>query len=150
MTTKGDFNYEVTHDGRVFSIDSNWRGYGRREMVQTLNSYGYPSVRITVGGRRKHVAVHALVARTHLGPQPAPGYEIRHLDGNKLNNDFRNLAWGSQKDNADDRSRHGRTSHGEAHSASIKASKHRERVKRGADHYMARAAIAKATGESHG
>ncbi|WP_081071398.1 HNH endonuclease [Burkholderia vietnamiensis] len=130
--------YEVTHDGRVFSVDTNWRGYGRREMAQTLNADGYPCVRIIVNGKRKRVTVHSLVARTHLGPQPAPGYEIRHLDGNKLNAHYKNLAWGTQKENAADRDRHGRTSRGKKHSDSIKASTHRECVARGADHYETR------------
>lgn len=51
--------YEVTHDGRVFSVDSNWRGYGRREMTQMLNADGYPCVRIIVNGKRKRVTVFA-------------------------------------------------------------------------------------------
>lgn len=114
--------YEVTADGRVFSVDTNWRGYGVRELQQDLNADGYPSVRIIVNGKRTRYAVHKLVACTHLGPQPAPGYEVRHLDGNKMNNHFRNLAWGTPKENAADRERHGRTSRGAKHSAAITAS----------------------------
>lgn len=113
--------YEVTCDGRVFSLDTNWRGYGQRELTQELNNDGYPSVRIIVNGKRVRYAVHKLVARTHIGPQPAPGYEVRHLDGNKMNNHFRNLAWGTRKENADDRERHGRTSRGPSHSTAIKS-----------------------------
>ena len=113
--------YEVTCDGRVLSVTTNWRGYGMRELKQELNDDGYPSVRIIVNGKRKRYAVHKLVARSHLGPQPSPGYEIRHIDGNKLNNHFRNLAWGTRKENADDRERHGRTSRGHKHSTAIKA-----------------------------
>lgn len=114
--------YDITHDGRVFSVDTNWRGYGRREMQQTLNASGYPSVRVLVNGSRKRIAVHALVAKTHLGPQPFVGAQIRHIDGNKNNNHVSNLAWGSAKENADDRERHGRTSRGASHSESIKNS----------------------------
>ena len=112
--------YEVTHDGRVFSLDSNWRGLGRREITQTLNSDGYPSVRLLVNGKRKRFTVHGLVTKTHIGPQPIPGHEIRHLDGNKLNPHADNLAWGTTKENAADRDAHGRTSHGEAHSQAVK------------------------------
>lgn len=129
MTTKHTPSYEVTHDGRVFSLDTNWRGYGRREMEQTLNSDGYPSVRIIINGRRKRVTVHSLVARTHIGPQPAPGYEIRHLDGNKLNAHYKNLAWGTRKENAADREEHGTTSRGEKHSKAIRESSHAEAVR---------------------
>lgn len=113
--------YEVTKDGRVFSTESNWRGYGRREMRQTPNEGGYPSVRIMVDGKRKRIAVHVLVAREHLPPRPSPDHEVRHLDGDKLNPRAHNLAWGTQKENADDRERHGRTSRGQAHSSAIKA-----------------------------
>lgn len=128
MSTK-TFSYEITADGRVFSVDSNWRGYGRRELAQAPNDDGYMTVRVVINGKRVRRTVHSLVARTHIGPQPAPGYEVRHLDGNKLNNHYKNLSWGTQKDNADDRRRHGRTSSGEAHSAAIRASNHAERVR---------------------
>jgi len=59
VTNRQDFDalYEVTADGRVFSIDSNWRGYGRREMCQHLNSHGYPCVRLTVDGVRRQFRV---------------------------------------------------------------------------------------------
>lgn len=112
--------YRVTSDGRVFSVDSNWRGYGSREMQQTLNSYGYPSVRIYVDGARKRLTVHVLVAREYLPPRPSSKHEVRHLDGNKANNDVGNLAWGTQKENADDRESHGRTSRGLLHSLAIR------------------------------
>ena len=113
--------YEVTADGRVFSVEHNWRGYGRRELQQTPNADGYPSVRLTINGKRKRLAVHKLVALWYLPSRPSPEHEIRHLDGNKLNPSAGNLAWGTQKDNADDRERHGRTSRGHSHSAAIRA-----------------------------
>ncbi|MBH9660986.1 HNH endonuclease [Burkholderia multivorans] len=116
--------FEVTHDGRVFSIHTNWRG--RKELTQALNASGYPSVRIFVNGKRKRVTVHSLVAKIYIGPKPGPGYEVRHLDGNKLNPHFSNLEWGTPKQNAEDRERHGRTSRGEKHSLAIRASNQAE------------------------
>lgn len=108
--------YEVTPDGRVFSWASNWRGYGRRELAQTLNKDGYPSVRLTIAtGKRVRRAVHVLVAQKYLGPRPSPAHEVRHLDGDKLNPAKGNLAWGTQKENAADRDRHGRTCQGARH-----------------------------------
>jgi len=112
--------YEILPDGRVFS-SLNWRGYGRRELQQTENSHGYLSVRMLVDGRRKRMLVHTLVAARFLPDRPSSTHEIRHLDGNKHNNHAANLAWGTRKDNADDRERHGRTSRGERHSAAIRA-----------------------------
>jgi hypothetical protein len=117
--TKQDWIYIVTPEGQVFST-SNWRGYGERELAQHLNDDGYPSVRIYINGERKKVAVYKLVAERYLPSRPSPFHEIRHLDGDKMNSDADNLAWGTRKDNADDRARHGRTSRGERHSQAIK------------------------------
>jgi hypothetical protein len=62
------------------------------------------------------------VAAQFLPERPSPEHEVRHLDGNKDNPHADNLAWGTRKENADDRERHGRTSRGSAHSAAIRAS----------------------------
>lgn len=113
--------YEVTADGRVFSVGSDWRGYGRREMTQEINASGYPSVRITVSGRRVRVAVHKLVALHHLPPKPFWADQIRHLDGDNMNPRASNLAWGTAKENAQDRETHGRTARGTALSAAIRS-----------------------------
>lgn len=120
--------YRVTPNGKVYSTDHNWRGYGEREMRQHPNGCGYPSVRLTIDGRRKRWTVHGLVARCFLPPQPSPSHQIRHLDGDKSNNAADNLAWGTAAENAEDRARHGRTYKGERH------------------HWFKGAAIAKATG----
>lgn len=114
--------YEVSRDGRVFSVTSNWRGYGEREMLWKLDADGYPRVRVIVNGKRISRFVHALVAQKYLPPQPSPMHQIRHLDGNKLNPGADNLEWGTPKENADDRERHGRTSRGDRHSNAIKNS----------------------------
>jgi len=112
--------YRVTDDGKVYSCDHNWRGYGERELSQLPHKDGYLSVRLTIGGRRKRFAVHRLVASGFLPERPSQVHEVRHLDGDKLNNAARNLAWGTPKENADDRERHGKTSRGASHSLAIK------------------------------
>ena len=122
--------YEVTSDGSVYSVESNWRGYGKREMAKILNSGGYPSVRLMIDGKRKRVAVHTLVAAAFLGPKPSKAHQIRHLDGDKNNSSASNLAWGTAKENANDREMHGRTSRGEKHSLAIKGSSHLENVRK--------------------
>ena len=113
--------YEITSNGRVFSVAHNWRGYGKRELCQQLDYHGYPSVRITIEGKRTRISVHRLVAARYLAPRPSLAHEIRHLDGCKTNNQSGNLCWGTQKENAGDRERHGRTSRGVNHSKAIKA-----------------------------
>lgn len=114
--------YEVTRDGKVISAGSNWRGYGNRELRQSLNSSGYPSVRLVIDGNRRRLPVHKLVALSYLPPRPSEFHEVRHLDGNRLNSSADNLAWGTRKENAADRDAHGTTSRGRAHSEAIKAS----------------------------
>lgn len=109
-TAKHTPQYEVTRDGRVFSLASNWRGYGKREMRQTPNIHGYLRVRLMLrSGERKAYFVHKLVAAQYLPPRPSPQHEIRHLDGTRTNNHADNLAWGTRADNAADRVKHGRT-----------------------------------------
>lgn len=121
--------YDVTPDGRVFSLTSNWRGYGIREMKQDLNSHGYPRVRLTINGIRKSFLVHKLVAEKYLPDRPSNQHEIRHLDDNKKNNNYLNLAWGTRKDNAADRSKNGHTSKGILHSIAVREGQHKSKNK---------------------
>lgn len=99
--------YSVEPNGDVYSKDSNWRGYGPRLMKPDLNSHGYSRVRLTINGKRKVYLVHKLVAEKYLGPKPTPAHEVRHLDGNRQNNSVSNLCWGTRKENAADRTKHG-------------------------------------------
>ncbi len=117
--TKMD-SYAVSKDGRVFATGI-WRGIENREMKQWPNDDGYPAVRIMIEGKRRNISVHRLVAAYYLGPKPSPNHEVRHIDGDRTNNHVENLAWGTRKENADDREKHGKTSRGKAHSEKIKA-----------------------------
>jgi len=111
--------YEVTASGEIFSVVYNWRGYGKRALTQTPNFFNYLRVAMTKNGKHSTRFVHKLVAKAFLPPKK-PGQQIRHLDGNRHNNNVSNLLWGTAKDNANDRKRHGRTSHGLKHSVAIK------------------------------
>lgn len=124
--------YSVHNDGTIVS-SLNWRGIPVRALVPISDTDGYLKVRLVVKGKRRNIKVHRLVALAFLGAPPSPFHEVRHIDGNRLNNHAENLAWGTSKENADDRERHGRTSRGERHARFIR---------RG----LLRAAIAKAKG----
>lgn len=100
----GSYDYHVDASGEVWSLTSNWRGYGARRLAQHPNSHGYLRVKI----RDKFLLVHQLVARKFLGPKPSQKHQVCHIDGNKLNNIITNLRWGTAKDNAADRTKHGR------------------------------------------
>lgn len=101
----------LTPDGRVF-----------RELPVSIEGFGYKSAHVPeANGRLRTVRVHTLIAETFVGPRPFTGAEVRHLDGNQLNNDPSNLAWGSRADNVQDAIRHGTHPRGE-HSGSAKLS----------------------------
>lgn len=50
--------------------------------------------------------VHAIVISLWQGERPNE-MEVRHLDGNKLNNASANLAWGTSRQNGKDKAQHG-------------------------------------------
>lgn len=60
-----------------------------------IDSKGYLAIR---AGPQRGKRVHTLVAEAMLGRKLAPGEEVHHLDGNKLNNDWRNLQVLGKKD----------------------------------------------------
>ena len=127
--------YEVDSLGNIYSVGSNWRGYGCRRMAAFPNKDGYLRARLTVRGSRRKLAVHHAVALAFIGPRPAPHYEVRHLNGARRDNRAVNICWGTRADNAADRERHGRTSKGPRHAKAIRTGR-------------ARAALEKAEGRS--
>jgi thymidylate synthase (FAD) len=57
-------------------------------------------------GRSIRANIHTLVLNAFVGPAPT-GSVARHLNGNQFDNRLRNLAWGSEHENAEDRKLHG-------------------------------------------
>lgn len=108
VATEG--RYEVSDCGRVRRSD----GLLLTPSVPR-DQREYPCVMLRYSGLRRRVAVHRLVAINFLGLPPFAGAMVRHLDGNHLNSHVSNLAWGTGKDNAADRERHGRTARGDKH-----------------------------------
>jgi hypothetical protein len=54
-----------------------------------------------------------MVAEAFIGPRPFPEAQICHWDGNRTNNHYSNLRWGTAKDNKNDSKRHGTLARGE-------------------------------------
>lgn len=110
--------YEVSNFGRVRSLDRtihvrnpagyiSARSYKGRILAASISGDGYFSVSFTAPGRkREYKHVHDLVCRAFHG-EPAPGLEVRHLDGIKENCWADNLAWGTRSENSLDRNTHG-------------------------------------------
>jgi hypothetical protein len=89
--------YLVTDDGRIIST-KNWRGLPHREMCQAPNHSGYQSVRLWIDKKRKIVPVQRLVAEVFLPDRPTHNFKVKHLDGDRTNNHWSNLYWGTKYD----------------------------------------------------
>ena len=122
--------YSVTRDGRVITHRHRYGHGGRtggtkvviepsyRKEVSTriyLNgSVFYRYASISINGKSKPIPVHVLIADAFIGRRPN-GLEVRHLNGDSLDNDPLNLCYGTHLQNGSDMKRHGRTLNGTKH-----------------------------------
>ena len=98
--------YQISDNGEVRSFINNRHGVGAKSRIlkPTSNKHGYDTVCLGRGNRK---LVHRLVAEAYI-PNPDGLPLVRHLDDNPKNNNYSNLAWGTQADNMQDCVRHGR------------------------------------------
>lgn len=91
-------------------------GRERKWLSPCPGSNGYYNIYITDrNGVVKQKTIHSIVCLAFHG-DPEPGQiEIRHINGNKLDNRAENLAWGTQFENVADRRLHGTMPLGENH-----------------------------------
>lgn len=104
----GTPGYEVSSDGQVRSWKA-WRGLPIPHLRKPvpMKRGGYLNVMLRdEHGRPATRKIHVLVAEAFIGPRPI-GQDIRHLDGNKLNNAAANIAYGTRSENNLDILRHG-------------------------------------------
>jgi len=106
--------YEVSNQGDVRSLTRSVN-YGRHDRVtyqgrelKQFVSGRYLSVKLAKAGVTKTMYVHELVLRAFEGERPklSERCEIRHLDGDKLNNRLSNLKYGTVSENFADRKLH--------------------------------------------
>lgn len=89
-------DYFVNHKGEVYSMRPDRHGNrGWRKLKPALIPSGYLQLHL---GRKTTMYVHALVALAWIGPRPK-GYQINHIDGNKLNNAPENLEYMTPSEN---------------------------------------------------
>jgi hypothetical protein len=86
-------NYEISSDGHVYNKKT------KRELKGTMARNEYHSVQLTVNGKPKTLMVHRLVAEAFC-ENPNNYNIVDHIDRNKTNNDYINLRWVTQKENA--------------------------------------------------
>lgn len=109
-------HYEVSSAGRVRSLSRVIKVTTRRTtydrpirgkiLSPSIGTNGRPFVGMQVAGDVEVVYLHVAVCETFKGPRP-PGYIVRHLDGDKLNNSVDNLVWGTYAENRADYRVHG-------------------------------------------
>lgn len=81
--------------------------------------------RVKINGRQW--LVHRLICWAFNGAPPTNTHQAAHWDGDRLNNQAKNLRWASSKENCADTVRHGRTNRGsKAHHAKLSDASVRE------------------------
>ena len=85
--------YKVDENGNVFSVRNN------KLLKRMMFPSGYEYVHLCNGkGKTKLFRVHRLVAETFI-PNPNNLPEVNHKDGDKLNNNVKNLEWCTNLEN---------------------------------------------------
>lgn len=89
-----DTKYSVSNTGLIRNDNTNH--------LIALRSYngGYVRATLSHGGRDKHetVLVHRIVAQAFI-PNPQNKYTVNHIDGDKTNNNVKNLEWATISEN---------------------------------------------------
>jgi hypothetical protein len=122
----GFSKYAVTADGSRFwskehntlAKDGAVRHYSGRWLRPGVDKDLYLYVKLwdDSGKVQKVTSAWAVLAAWKNEPaKPFPKAHVRHLDGDKCNNHYSNIAWGTAKQNADDRMVHGTYYTGDMH-----------------------------------
>lgn len=112
--------YRFYIDGQIWVKSKvkkgEWLPCKQTVAVQRQNIKPYHRLMINVEnkkGERHTVKAHRLLCEAWHGKPPKNKQEVRHLDGNSLNNNASNLLWGSRLENQADRIQHGSHNRGE-------------------------------------
>lgn len=98
--------YEISDAGVV--------RHGDRILKQSTDRYGYQRIFLRFNGKPKLLTIHRLVALHFVGDCP-DGFACAHLDGNKKNNSWKNLAFVTTAENNRHMRLHGTQARGEKH-----------------------------------
>ena len=86
--------YAVSNLGRIARYpQTTVRRGGIMSPTDQGEGYLYIQLQDHVTGRYEGHTVHKLVCRHHVAPQPASGYHVNHINGDKHDNRASNLEW---------------------------------------------------------
>jgi hypothetical protein len=102
----------LMRDGATYALGTQWK------QMSTYPVNGYPYVRLRRNGRKVRKRVPVMVLEAFVCKRPK-GLECRHLDGVRANSNVTNLAWGTSKENQQDKVRHGTSRNGRHNAAKL-------------------------------
>jgi len=97
-------NYHITKDGILY-YHRKGKWYPKRYSVSPSN---HLEVRLWRNGKKRHFGVHQIVALAYI-PNPDNKPCVCHKDNNPQNNHYKNLYWGTYKENSEQMVRDGRS-----------------------------------------
>ena len=84
--------YQVSNYGKIKSLGNKSNHKDAIIMKPILNYKGYLQINLRKNGKSYHFVVHRLVAQAFI-PNPDNLPQVNHIDGNKQNNNVKNLEW---------------------------------------------------------
>ncbi|MEO1525793.1 MAG: HNH endonuclease signature motif containing protein [Planctomycetota bacterium] len=102
--------YYASEDGEIWSSRNGRRKQKWLRLKHHLGTNGYLRIGLSHGEnprQQRTFEVHALVCAAFHGPKPAQSMQVRHLNGDRLDNRAENLRWGTPEDGAADAKRNG-------------------------------------------
>lgn len=85
--------YTIDENGMVFDIENN------RYKKSYINHKGYIYYTFYINGKSKLFFAHRLVLMTFNPIENMEKLQVNHIDGNKKNNNIKNLEWCTQSEN---------------------------------------------------
>jgi hypothetical protein len=110
--------YEASSLGRVRRVGlarGCRRGHILKAVIRKDRQWPYRQMRFSVNNIQTNAYTHRVVCEAFHGTAPFPGAEVRHLDGDSLNNCADNLTWGTSGQNERDKVIHGTHRFGKTH-----------------------------------